>query len=506
MAGEQLFGDLKLVDAQGDGTEEEQVAEQGSLIVDETRMSREQVLELAFTPRDLIRGRRVSEGIVKIGREENASLAPTSSFIARQIRQVYDANHFQRIGRSMRDDFGGQLQRGQVGLHSEESAERYLIDLNEHFETEYTLDDLAWHKKFAGFLITIAGHNRQLGAAFANVETNGHPDKGIPFQVRLFRDPLFWQALRIQAMENSGQNPHSWEKSREMWTIRRQGPKHGFLVTTEEIAGIFAVDPDQVTRSLRFEELPTEIKLLVRNDKLPFSGAFQLDRLLKLFEEADVIDLARKFAREELTAKDIENEVKKREVVKDLPVDIRLLVDADAVKYSHAEVLADMRRKGVDEEIILEMATKAALEHPPIQQFRAEADNYISDAIKGARSLLVGKNGEGEEGLSPEELDAARKDHIDRSTRAKMANRSRDVMEGIAGMASIMRLGMAGTGVEHRPISGQISDVLLVELDKVIELARAEGDEDAASQVEKRREALASLRKRTPESEAIAMF
>ena len=163
-----------------------------------------------------------------------------------------------------------------------------------------------------------------------------------------------------------------------------------------------------------------------------------------------------------------------------------------------------MRQKGVSEAIVIQHATRAALDHPPIQQFKAEADQFISDAHLGRRSMLVGESGE--EGLSPEEMEQARREHQERSTRTKMANRSRAIMEGLAGLSSIQRLGLAGTAVEHRPITNQINNTILDELDLFIELARAEGNEDVASQVERRRNELASLRTITPDSETLAMF
>ncbi len=490
-----------------DGEAQPEVGEQGLLIADETRLTRDQVLSLAFTPFDVIKGRRVIERRVRVSKNEVvASIAPSSSLIAPQIRQVYDRYHFAGIGRSMKDDYAGQLHRGHVGVHSERSAEAYLADLNEHFETELELEERYWHEKMGGFLITIAGHNRQLGAAIVNLETNGHPDHGIPFEVRLYDDPQFWQAIRIQASENSGQNPHMWERSREIKSMITLSWRDGNPVSVEEVAKIFCTDVDQVNRALQFESLPDEIKQLAIDDLLPYSGAFELNRLFKLYEEKDVIALAHRFAatKPKLSAEKIRQEVQTRERVKDLPDEVRVQVDLGLIKYAQAEVLAEMHDAGVDQEVIMELARWVSIDHPPLTELRLRAQKHKGAALKGDRNIFLGE--EGEEGLSEEDRQAANAQIKENSTRATLATRSRRFFEELNAMVMLIESGLVGEGIEHRPVARQINGELLEKLDYAIDVLRKEGDEDAASQLERRRDALSALKPIDKGSKTVSLF
>lgn len=497
---------LAVVEGQAASTAiEELVAEQGSLITDESRLTREQALATAFAVKaGKHSGRLVCEKLVRLEDQELATIRPSSSFIAHQIRQVYDMNHFRRIGRDIRYGKYGQIQRGFVGLHDDDHVESYLDDLNEHFESEVmTVDDLTWHKigKHAGFLITIAGHNRQLGIALANLEANGHFDRGIGFQVRVVRNPKFWEALQVQAKENSGQNPHLWERSRQMKTIMAQSAKHGVVLKTDDVAEFFNTDPDQVPRALRYESLPDGIKELVVEDKLPYSGAFELDRLLRLYHEKDVVALAREFAAKKMSSGQIITEIRTREKVKDLPDDIRLLVDAGLLKYKQAEILFDMRVMGVQEEKIVETGLWMALEQPTLTEAREAAEREKRAVKNGDRDMFTD-----EEGLAPEERAKIEEEYKLNSARASAAKHSKNALRSISAIGGMIKLGAMGQVIDGKPVTAHIDDDFIAMLDSVVEVAIREGEEDKASQMKTYREKLAALKKVERESNQDSLF
>lgn len=480
------------------------VVEQGALMADESRLSRAQVLDIAFTPR-LPRakqaGRLVCEKLVRLGDQELATVRPSSSFIAPQIRQVYDKGHFDRLGRNIRDSKYGQIQRGFVGLHDEESAERYLADLNEHFGSEITLDDLRWHKKFGGFLITVAGHNRQLGIAMANLESHGYFDRGIGFQVRVVRNPLFWEALRVQAVENCGQSPHMWERSREIKTIIEQSARHGEALKTEEVAGFFGTDPDQIPRALRYESLPDEVKQLVVDGKLPYSGAFELDRLFRVYIEQDVIELAQRFAGQNMSAEQIRQGVKVREVVRNFSDSIRAKVEAGLINYSQALEIDRLEQAEVDMGIREETADWIAITQPPNREVHKAVNGLIEARVRGDRNLFTG-----EEGMAAEDRTEVIREQMEQSKRAMLASQARRIASDLHAYGTALRIGVPGAAVEDNALAVQGHELIGDMVDEFIETARAEAAEDTQQQWQRRKKALDSLKPIEPEAEQFSMF
>jgi hypothetical protein len=277
---------------------------QGELIVDETRLTREQVLARYFKPKAEFTGEKLPDQIIEFpGVGELAVISPTSSFIMPQIRNVYDANHLEGIGSNIHTSLAGQLQNCAVALLSQDSIKQYIDDLNDYFETSIQLEEIPWHDDLSGYMVTIFGHNRQLGVAAHNRFATGHPDHGKQLFVKLIRDPQFWQVLEMQAVENTGMAPNMWERSRAIVRYKELRARDGIPATQEEIAGFFGVDSDQVWRAERYEALPNEIKELVVSEKLPYSGSFELDRLLGLYGREEVYSIAKSLAKKKASSK-----------------------------------------------------------------------------------------------------------------------------------------------------------------------------------------------------------
>lgn len=465
--------------------------EQGTLIPDQSEMSREEVLELVFTPRQLISGQRVIEEISRVGRETTASIAPTAAFVAPQMRPTYDFEHFSGLGYSIRDGFGGQLQRGLVGVHDEENVEEYLDDLNEHFGSKIRPDDLEWYEKFGGYIITIAGHNRQFGIAYVNLLDNGHPDHGIPYQVRVFRNPKFHQAIEAQAAENTGQNLKPWVRAMEMHTLYNQSLRREQPRTIEQVARIFKANVRTVEEAFKFMELPDGIKKLVAEDQISYSGAVDIHRLLKYYDDKDIVDIAKTFARKKLSSSNIAEEVKARENSEELSDDIKIMVESGMVKSWDVKIFARMKGSGVPDELITELAMAITMLQLPREKVLEIAEAHIKAAIDGSRDIFID-----DDGLSEEERQAILDDRKIKARNAGIAEAGKIMGKHLFSMTSVLELGLVGKAVEDRPIGSAVINNMLDVIDTWIALAKAESNEDAASQFERRRAEILKVKKK----------
>ncbi len=361
---------------------------QEALMPDPTKQSREEAIEFAFTPRKRTTGRLVHESISKVGRSRFVTLRPSSAFIAPQTRETYDQTYYTRLGRSMRDDYGGQLEHGAVGIHDEDHIEAYLADLNDYWETNISVDEVPYHRRFGRWIIMMSGHNRLLGAASANVETNGHPDRGIGFEARVFDNPPFYQALKVQANENSNRPIEPWEWARMLGRIVTLRERDGDPVTNKELADLAKKDMGTVWRMLRFNDLPGAMKREHMENGLSFEGVSECARLLKIYSEKDAIGLVQMYSEQAMSAVQIRSDIATRERLSELPDNIRLLIHTEGISYTQAEELARMKRAGLGDDLIYEKAIWIRDFDPELPKLVLSVDKAITDYANGMRSAF----------------------------------------------------------------------------------------------------------------------
>lgn len=358
------------------------------LFENETMFNREQIIDYCFTETDKKSGRKIVDVLMPLnGTGDYAKLAPTSPFIMPQIRDLYDANHVLGLGKNICKT--GQLQNCGVALVSREHIERYVEDLNTFFETAIDVDDIPYHEKFGGYLITIFGHNRQLGVGAVNRNKNGDPDRGTPILAKVFRDPPFWSVLEMQAVENTGLLPNMWDRSRAIVQYKALRTRDGMPPSQQEIAEKFGVDKDQVWRAERYEKLPGDVKKLVVADKLVYSGAIELDRLFGLYDEEDVIHLAQRLSERTASTEQIVDEVNKRIAVTGLTPEIFVMVEEGAITLPQAKELNRLKAVGVDLGSINGIADWICLKRPDIREIRKEVNSLIHLQLSGGRSLFT---------------------------------------------------------------------------------------------------------------------
>lgn len=370
------------------GTEQDSLITQGELIVNETRLTRAQVLERYLTPADTFSGRPSKELLIaNNGHGEVAYLNPTSSLIMPQIRDLYSGTHIESVGHSICDSKIGQLQNAGVALLSAEAAPQYVADLNNFFGSQIRVEELPWHDKFKGYLVTVFGHNRQLGIAAVNRQQTGHPDHGHQLYARVFRDPAFWEVLQMQAVENTGIAPVMWDRSRAIVQYKALRQRDGLPPTQQEIADVFGITTDQVWRAERYEALPQAIKQLVEEEKLPYSGSFELDRLFPYYDQESVVALAIRLAKKKASSGQIVGEVNKRILVVDLTPEIYLMVEDGQLTLPQAEQLHRLHKfSSLDR--INEIARWIQFKKPPIADVRREVDSLVANHQTGNRSLF----------------------------------------------------------------------------------------------------------------------
>lgn len=388
-----LFDENVSGDVAAEVADEAEVTElkvvQGELVKDTTKLTRQEVLEEFMVPRETYEGEPSPEEVTRLGNIEMASINPMSSLIMPQIRDTYNLDHFLRLGFHICESEDGQLQNCGVAVHTtKKSALKYLADANEYFESDVQLGEATWNEVLGGYVITMFGHNRQLGVAAYNLHKTGHPNHGHQFVAKVVRNPEFWRALEMQAVENTGLHPKMWDRSRAIVRYKQLRTRDGVPPTQQEIAEKFGVNTDQVWRAERFEALPKSLKAFSVDERLPYSGVVEMDGLIGLYSEEQLVELAKRWAVKNLSAKQIEAEVKKRKVVIDLGPLVFALVDEEKLTLPHVNSLKSMQEIGMPQIEIDEVANWIVLTKPKQSEVDAGVKKRIKQFLKGMPSMF----------------------------------------------------------------------------------------------------------------------
>lgn len=454
-----------------------QVYRQDALLADETRLSREVVMERCLRPAREYRNGFVPEKISRFGDATLAYIRPGSPLILPQIRKEYSMPYITMLGRHISRP-NGQLQNSTLAMFDDTTAAaRYLEAANEYFDSEIGLDEFTVIEKIgrtglSAIFATVAGHTRQLAIGYGNKLQTGHPNKGKrALMARIFINPEFADMLEVQAAENSGLAPAMWERSRSIVTYVRLKTETGELPRTSDVAEMFNVDDDQIARAIRFESLPEEVKQFVARDKLPYSGVFEMDRLLKIYTEKDVIVLARRFAERKLSSDGILAEIRKHEDLSHVPEHIRLAINTEKFKPSQVKRIAQMAAEGFSESEILDLANWITVTDPLIDEVDKRIREKIAIREKGMSSLYDDAEAkphlEGDT-LSPGDEHRVRIEaaHL-RAATSRLASQLTSIQEGFT-------LGLIGDTVEGNILNNELAPLV----DKMAERLAEQGEID----------------------------
>ncbi len=435
------------------------------LFADNIKLTRAEVLELFFIPKEVYTGKKVTEKVaVLTERHTSVVLAPCSSFIMPQIRDSYDVNRLLGIGRHIKNTDTGQMQNCGVAFVDEAHIEGYLRDLNTFFQTDISVSQLEMHPEFNHYIITIFGHNRQIGLAAVNREDTGHPDHGMELIAKQYMNPTFWHVLEMQYAENTGQPPDPWDRSRTIVHYKQLRQRDGILTTQEEVAKKFNVDKDQIRQAERFEALPQEIKDLVVAGEMPYSGSFELDRLFKYYEPSEVVRLARSLAHKSASSKQIITEVQKRLVVSNLTPEIYYLVEEGNITLSQAQELNRMKEMGCTDQAINDLAVWICSSIPPTEQLRTKVNEVIRKQISGEVSMFTQ-----DDAMDSETRAAILKRQSDNEKRASIASSMTHITKLLHNVKSLYDSGLAAGAADYNPLASTTGVSLIGFLEKIIE-------------------------------------
>ncbi|MCA9349345.1 hypothetical protein KC878_04380 [Candidatus Saccharibacteria bacterium] len=425
---------------------------QGVLDIEE-RLSREAALERFMTPQPLRNQNRqvrlVNERLISLGSAGLTLVYRASSpFMNRQLREEYSATHALRIGREIAEF--GQLQECGIAVFTDRTTlARYISDSNEFYETTTHQRDIAEHARLGGWFVTIYGHNRQLGVAGVNLANNGHPDRGIALRGRIHRDPSFRDFLRMQAIENTGQMPPAWNRARSMARMYELSVRDQQTLSLKEIAEFYGVDEDQVWRSFNYMELPSEFRELVEaSGTLSYSSAIEFRRLLGIYAEQDIFELAKLSIKDGWSTKRTAEEVAKRVKIRSLPAEIQVLVNGENISAKQTELVYDMHLAGASEyelrEFVIWITT--ADPAPRIDDIRAKVAERRRGSRSGQQDIFSG-------GYDDEEIaERERRNIALASTRMHVGSTVRRINDGLGTLRSLLDNGFLAGVVGNKPI------------------------------------------------------
>ncbi len=420
------------------------------------RLTREEAIAKYMTPlprsqQDLSAG-LAPERIYRLGSAgQTIVFRPTTPFMNHQLRETYDPEHFLTIGRELADF--GQLQECGVALFTGRKAlEAYIKDSNEFYETDVDWHDIPEHR-LGGHLVTIYGHNRQLGAAAINLAANGHPDRGLNLRAHLQVDLEFRHFLRMQAIENTGQSPPAWNRARSISRYLELSARAGDAPSWAELAEYYGVNVDQIWRALNYVKLPPRVMELVETDRLPYSGAIELVRLSGLYAVQDLVELAEEFATDKLSSGKIDQEVSKRVIVKGLPAEIQALVESHHISSKQAELVSQLYDYGVGNKEIEDFVVWIITEEPSMNVIREVVASRRRDIRNGQLSVFT------QQGLTTE-TQVAEQERVRSSTRRmQIGSTVTSITRQIDALATLLKTGLAGGAIADRPIASKLQEI-----------------------------------------------
>jgi hypothetical protein len=313
---------------------------------------------------------------------------PSTPFLNHQIREEYSVDHITGIASDL-EKFGQLQECGIAAFTSEDKLHSYLGDSNEFYGTSTDTDDINRISRLGLWVVTVYGHNRQLAAASLNLKKNGHPDRGIQLRGHIHFDPTFLDFLHMQAVENTGQHPQAWSRARSMSRMLELGIRDGVNYSFKDIAECYGVDEDQVWRAHNYVQLPKSVQTLVEENKLAFSGAIELRRLVDIYAEQDVLKIASEASRKNWSAKQVAGEVAKRVNIRSLPPEFQVLVEHDDIKPKQAELIQDMHLSGASDVQLRHFIMWIMRENDPptLDEIRQEVAKQRS-VMRGSQSDL----------------------------------------------------------------------------------------------------------------------
>lgn len=428
-------------------------AEQG-ILFDERMITRDEALAAFLTPTEGCEAKKPTrEKFFINGKTEYCFVNPRSSFIAPQIRDSYDPRRIVRTGRSIRDSEDGQLQNCGVAVIDPENIEQYLTDLNEYFGSNVEVNDLTLHPKLGSYMITVFGHNRQLGIASANIETNGHPDVGVLMAAKVFRNPSFWRVIEAQAVENTGESPAMWDRARSIVMYKKLRNRDGVPPTQDEVAGKFNVDRDQIWRAERYDALPGGVKDLVMAKQLPYSASFELDALIPAYGEEYVVDLASQLADRKASGPQIMEAIKVRSVAVELTPAARSMIEDNALTFPQAVEVVKLNSI-LNEDGINHFIAWIGAKRPDVTEIRKRVRQTINDKISGKVSIFE------QEDKPPEEVEAMAKQIQQAELHSMIQQTMSEITRHLTGMRSVVNAGLLGDLADLKPMLSASPDHL----------------------------------------------
>jgi hypothetical protein len=439
------------------------------MLFDERFVPRKVVLDRFFTPsRNVRKSELPAERLYQIGDDMTyANLRPRSAFVAQQIRDAYDPYRIVRTGISMIEGINRQLQNCGVSFLDEEALPQYVDDLNYYFGSDINPEEIERHTKFGFYIVSVFGHNRQLGVASYNLAKNGHPDVSSTFFARVFTNPPFWQMIEAQAVENSGVGPEMWDRSRSIVAYQRLRDRDGLTTPPERVAKLFNVDTDQVWRAKRYENPPEGVKDLVMSKRLPYSASFELDVLLPLYGELYVLDLARRLADRKCSTPQVMLEVKKRIAAAELPPEATALVERDQISLENARILRELVGV-IDVDELVTLSSWVALSHPDPQSLSQRVQCIINDKLGGVVSLF-GQESDDTEAQSLAELEAMAKRLDANQQRARIQSVASELTKLVGKLRAQYEVGLVGAAAKVNPIINGNPEHLLKVLQGCVE-------------------------------------
>lgn len=287
---------------------------------------------------------------------------------------------------------GGQLQAAAIAYLNEPHAQEYLQKLSEWYKKDIQLGDRLGEPDDQAILpdehgmyrFMIFGHRRRRAVKLASIKhsvDNGlepNPDY-LPLTARIYTNVSFMDAKRMQLTENKREDVAGPAEALEVARFYEVGKEDGVFSTQTECAEQLGITVYELKKAIRFTRLPGAVQNLAFDDKIEYSVAATLARLVPYCDDAELYEIADQASRLKWNATTTSSRVSELIAVRKLPDDIQDMIDRELLGQDIAIELAKLSSYQTDAEL-LSKARRAIIEGWQLEDMRSETRRVTHNA------------------------------------------------------------------------------------------------------------------------------
>jgi ParB-like chromosome segregation protein Spo0J len=324
-------------------------------------------------------------------------MAATEAAELTQARQTYGEED--ELALSILEN--GLLNPVDIAYLTEFEAQNYLRDLNAWHGSKHKLGDPGKDEDDLGLVpdengmyrFMIAGHRRRramkIASQMASLADGHEPDSAyLPMEVKVFPHIDFFAAKKIQLTENERKEVEGPEEALELAKYYDMGRNRDEFGSIDECAESLGMSSYKISRSLFFSRLPRGVQNLALEQKLQYTTAVEMHRLMSCYDNREMYDIARRAAKNKWSGARMRAEVTKLVAIRSLPDEVRELYEKKFIDDDIAIQISKLKGAMSPEEMA-SFARRGQRDGWDMSDWRWHVQAAINNASEDGKNLFT---------------------------------------------------------------------------------------------------------------------